>query len=387
MPGLLSDENSADDSDSDEKPSSHRVGTASASPTPRLDDGQQGDAGATSSEPALQQPPLAAYSRQALVLAFGPCGASQRQRETSWAGVLPSELYTMVLQVLPVTPEYCSIVGLMGTVQGSGIGAGPGQFKNAYSVYQVCFGSVGTVWVADLQGHRVHHFKQSGEVIKTIGTGTAGNASGELKGPVGMAVSHLGSSIFIVEYGNNRISEFNQADGAFVRVLDTPGLVNPNGMCLSPDETRLAVACDISNCIKVFRMDGSEAPRTIGGVYGSGDGQLDRPWDVRFTADGQQLVVADYNNSRVQVLGLDGSFVRKMPLGARAHAVAVDAVSNIIAATDKHVKVFSPEGTLLHDRLGGLEIGVSAMGGLAIDPASGKIAVGDSKVGAKVYLL
>jgi hypothetical protein len=66
--------------------------------------------------------------------------------------------------------------------------------------------------------------------------------------------------------------------------------------------------------------------------------------------------------------------------------VAVDAVNNIIAATDKHVKVFSPEGTLLHDRLGGLEVGNAAWGGLAIDPASGRIAVRDMEVG-KVHLL
>jgi DNA-binding beta-propeller fold protein YncE len=233
------------------------------------------------------------------------------------------------------------------------------------------------VWVADFDGGRVHHFKQSGEVIKTIGTGTAGNAPGELNMPCGMAVSRLGSSIFIGEYRNRRISEFNQVDGAFVRVLDTPGLLSPQGMCLSPDETTLAVACCASNCIKVILVDGSKAPRTIGGVMGSGDEQLGYPVDVRFTPDGQQLVVADCANSRVQVLGLGGSFVRKMPLGNVAHAVAVDAVGNIIAATPKHVKVFSPEGTLLHDRLAGLEVGLAAFGGLAIDPASGRIAVGD----------
>jgi hypothetical protein len=64
----------------------------------------------------------------------------------------------------------------------------------------------------------------------------------------------------------------------------------------------------------------------------------------------------------------------------------VDAVGNIIAATPNHVKVFSPEGTLLHDRLGGLKMGLAAFGGLAIDPASGKLAVGDMGVG-KVHLL
>jgi DNA-binding beta-propeller fold protein YncE len=199
-------------------------------------------------------------------------------------------------------------------------------------------------------------------------------------------VSRLGSSIFIAEYGNNRISEFNQADGAFVRVLDTPGLQRPWGMCLSPDETTLAVACPDSHCIKVIRVDGSKAPRTIGGVEGSGDGQFHSPLDICFTPDGQQLVVADYNNKRVQVLGLDGSFVREMPLGDAACAVAVDAVGNIIAATRKHVKVFSPEGTLLHGRLAGFEMVGAAVGGLAIDLASGRIAVGDREVG-KVHLL
>jgi hypothetical protein len=75
-----------------------------------------------------------------------------------------------------------------------------------------------------------------------------------------------------------------------------------------------------------------------------------------------------------------------MPLGDYAHAVAVDAVGNIIAATPKHVKVFSPEGTLLHDRLGGLKVGEAAYGGLAFDPASVRLAVGDMNVG-KVHLI
>jgi DNA-binding beta-propeller fold protein YncE len=253
-------------------------------------------------------------------------------------------------------------------------------------MYQVSFGSDSTVWAADMLGHRVHHFKQSGELIKTIGTGTAGDGPGELHELSGVTVSRLSSRIFISEHGNGRISEFNQSDGAFVRVLDIPGLVMPGCICLSPDETTLAVACVNSHCIKLISVDGSVAPRTIGGEQGSGDGQLNFPFDVRFTPDGQQLVVADCHNKRVQCLALDGSFVRKIELGDHAVAVAVDAAGNIIAITNKHVKVFSPEGTLLHDRLGGLEMGTAAWGGLAIDPLSGRIAVGDNGEG-QVHLL
>ena len=75
-----------------------------------------------------------------------------------------------------------------------------------------------------------------------------------------------------------------------------------------------------------------------------------------------------------------------MPLRAAPRAVAVDAAGNIIVATTKHVKVFSPEGTLLHNRLGGLGMDKAAVGGLAIDPSSGRIVVGDKEEG-KVHLL
>jgi DNA-binding beta-propeller fold protein YncE len=171
-------------------------------------------------------------------------------------------------------------------------------------------------------------------------------------------------------------------------MLDTPGVQLPSNMSLSPDETTLAIRdhSGAGHCIKVVRMDGSEAPRTVAGVQGTADGQFYLPFDVYFTPDGQQLVVADHLNSRVQVLGLDGSFVRKMPLGGKACCVAVDAAGNIIAGTPKHVKVFSPEGTLLHDRLGGIEMGGFHVVGLAVDPDNNMIAVGDMMTG-KVHLL
>jgi hypothetical protein len=77
-----------------------------------------------------------------------------------------------------------------------------------------------------------------------------------------------------------------------------------------------------------------------------------------------------------------------MVVGGGVFAVAVDAASNIIITTAgdsqnvlrKHLKVFSLEGVLLYDRLGGLEMQSAAAGGLAIDPSSGRIAVGEGSV-------
>ena len=109
-----------------------------------------------------------AGSSQALVLAFASSGASLRQREASWAGLLPPEMHALILKHLPVTPEYGNITGVVGTV---GNGVYRDRAGDNSSMCQVSFGSNSTVWAVDDDGHCVHHFKQSGELIKTFGTG------------------------------------------------------------------------------------------------------------------------------------------------------------------------------------------------------------------------
>jgi DNA-binding beta-propeller fold protein YncE len=280
------------------------------------------------------------------------------------AGLWP--LHAMILKTLPTQPEPFGVAGKIG----NGIGNGDGQFNH---IGQFSFSQDGAIWAVDKLGHRVHHFKQSGELIKTIGSGIPGDGPGELSGPTGIAVSRLSSSIFISEGGNHRISQL-QSDGAFLRILPTPGLGCPGCISLSPDEKTLAVVGRLAHCIKLVQVDGTTTPKTIG-VHGSRDGQFNLPCDVCFTPDGQQLVVADLGNHRVQVLSLDGTFVRKIQLGDDARAVAVDAAGNIIATTTQCVKVLSPDGRLLHEQLGGgFELGEFAVAGLAIDPGSGRIA-------------
>ena len=52
--------------------------------------------------------------------------------------------------------------------------------------------------------------------------------------------------------------------------------------------------------------------------------------EVRFTPEGQQLVVADYSNKRVQCLALDGSFVRNIPLGAIINLLYISNYSKLV---------------------------------------------------------
>ena len=69
-----------------------------------------------------------------MVMAFASSGSSTRQREASWAGLLPPDMQELILQQL-----------LVGTV-GEGIGGGSEQFKTVSSMFQDSLGSDSTVW-------------------------------------------------------------------------------------------------------------------------------------------------------------------------------------------------------------------------------------------------
>jgi hypothetical protein len=73
--------------------------------------------------------------------------------------------------------------------------------------------------------------------------------------------------------------------------------------------------------VRVFEGSGAmwTAVRVVGGGFGlpgSADGQLDRPYGLRFTGDGTGLAVADTGNGRVSVFRVeDGSFARHVATG------------------------------------------------------------------------
>jgi hypothetical protein len=91
-------------------------------------------------------------------------------------------------------------------------------------------------------------------------------------------------------------------------------------------------------------------------------------------------------NPLVQVVTLDGVVVRKLDLGGYARGFALDGDGNIIAAINKHVKVFTIEGVLLADKVGGQEVGMPAYAGVAFDSSSDRIAVANRSDG-KINLI
>jgi len=194
----------------------------------------------------------------------------------------------------------------------------------------------------------------------------------------GMCIGPGGSSVFIASsvLGDHKVRQLSYPDGRIIREL-SPTLRYPQGMRLSPDETTLAIAdsdsgFNVSHYIVLVRLDDSLAPRFIGGAGGRGDSEFDSPTDVAFTMDGEMLLVADTRNSRVQVFGLNGSFLRTIDVGAEITGIAVDSMNNIIVMTDR-VSVYTLEGTVICEQVSDLI--VDGFPSLALDLRGGRIVV------------
>jgi DNA-binding beta-propeller fold protein YncE len=146
-------------------------------------------------------------------------------------------------------------------------------------------------------------------------------------------------------------------------------------MAISPDGAALAVT-DARRGRVLFLCLADGSMRAIS-KKGQANSQLKLPCDVSYTPDGQQVVVADTYTKKVKIFNLDGTLACAFPVEGGVFALAVDGSGNICTAGENHIKVFSRQGMLLHDKLGGLPLRfhVKATPCLALDSSSGRIAV------------
>ncbi len=141
-------------------------------------------------------------------------------------------------------------------------GWGQGMFSGAHSIFVDRYGFV---WATDNADNVVYKFSKDGRLLLTLGQrGVAGdNASHDLfDGPSGVFVDPEGAVYVSDGYRNSRIVKFDES-GKFLQI--------------------------------------------IGGVKGSGPGQFDLVHAVVVDSR-NRIIVADRNNSRIQVFNADGSF-------------------------------------------------------------------------------
>ena len=136
-------------------------------------------------------------------------------------------------------------------------------------------------------------------------------------------------------------------DGTAVRRIGSKGNGNgqfdwPWGLLLVGD--RLYVSDDNLHRVQYFS---ATTGQYIGqfGSKGNGNGQFSSPSGMSTDGKGN-ILVADYNNKRVQVFKEDGTFVQVIQCDGDATDVAVDNEGKIhvIIFDQNHVQVFSPDG-------------------------------------------
>jgi peptidylamidoglycolate lyase len=201
-----------------------------------------------------------------------------------------------------------------------------GLFQSAHSV---TVDRQGFLWATDSAAHAVHKFSADGRLLMTLGKkGVAGdNTSRDLfNQPNHVAIAPDGDIYVSDGYVNARVVHFSK-DGHFVRI--------------------------------------------IGGVKGSGPGQLQLPHGVALDSQGR-ILVNDSDNQRVSVFDKGGRFVEAWPYPSRGGiAVAADDtvyISDVNAGIVNIVRNGKPIDSVAAERAHGM--GIDTDGSIYVSGAS-----------------
>ena len=182
-------------------------------------------------------------------------------------------------------------------------GSNSGQFSHPAGV---SFVNDNEILIADQLNHRIQHINiQTGTVVKSFGKDGAGN--GEFKNPIDVCLDDEGR-IVVTEYGNHRIHVLSK-EGETISIFGNSGpekLSYPT--CCIPYKNMFFVSDRDNNCTKVF--DQSRTLLYKFGKYGDRDRQFNTPRGVLIDR-GNNLLVCDGDNNRVQQFCLDGRFIGK----------------------------------------------------------------------------
>jgi len=201
------------------------------------------------------------------------------------------------------------------------------------------------IFVSDFYNHRIQTFNaETGKYIRMIGNGK-GDGKGQLFDPKGLCISN--QRLYIVENENNRISVFNHLNGQFmtsfgcqgdgpsqfnspetlyfhnnslyvvdsnnsrIQIFTSEGkyiseikgnnkesnLSNPRGIMIY--ESEIFISERDGNRISIWDLQNKRYVRSLG-EKGNGDGEFDRPWNIRMISQ-NQMIVCDSGNNRLQI--------------------------------------------------------------------------------------
>jgi sugar lactone lactonase YvrE len=170
----------------------------------------------------------------------------------------------------------------------------------------------GHVLVADDDNHRVVEFLPNGTYVRQIGSYGVGD--GQFRFPYDVGIdAREPRQLYVADNNNHRVQAFDFASLAFQRTwgqfgTDVGDFGFTRALAAVADDPAggVAVADTANNRVQTFAPDG--APTAAWGIAGRGPGYVTRPEGVAIAADGT-VYVADTLDHRIEALGADGAYV------------------------------------------------------------------------------
>jgi DNA-binding beta-propeller fold protein YncE len=211
------------------------------------------------------------------------------------------------------------------------------------------------IYVSDTANHRVVVFDYNGHFVRKFGD--TGDEKTRLVYPYGIAV--IGSEVFVADAGQMKVAVFDQ-NGRFKRYFGDKALVHPVDMVFFQNKLYFT---DVGRQqVVVMDLTGKET-LSIGKYGRSESGEFYYPNGIAIAPDGR-ILVADTNNSRVQVFDNSGKFIEMWTGDLEKHEGYFAAPSSI--ALDKEGNAYVADALCqrvsMLDKEGKLVFGVTQVG-------------------------
>jgi len=265
-------------------------------------------------------------------------------------------------------------------------GTGDGQFNSPRGIFVFpdvyagsgLKGSTGSVFITDTFNHRVEVFSLSGSFIGKFGS--YGTQLGQFNQPRGVAINlHItpddikGStgSVFITDTFNHRVQVFNLDTLDFMWAFGSQGsgevqFNQPDGIAVTPITIRgstgsVFITDTFNHRIEVLSLDGKFLREF--GTEGSGEGKLNKPSDIAIapytiTTKGStgSVFITDTFNHRIQSFTFEGDFLDSFGSKGSGEGqfnepkgIAIDLLGNIYVADsgNNRIQVFDRDGNFI----------------------------------------
>ncbi|MEI9983867.1 MAG: putative Ig domain-containing protein [Aliidongia sp.] len=253
-------------------------------------------------------------------------------------------------------------------------------------------------------------------VVATLGTaGVSGRDNAHFDNPTGVGFDAGSDHIFVTDSGNDRIQVFDGKSFAYVVTLGDSGSDNaktaatgdtgfstPGGIHVDAATGRLYVADTGNQRVQIFDAATLAYVGTLGtaGAAGSDEAHFNAPKDATVNPAANEILVADSGNSRVQrfdalsfaykgTIGGAGLGIASNTYLGRPVTVSYDPASILILvaddSADQRIQVFD---AMSYDYVltlgttgstGSSNNQLSNPSGIAVDPAHGRLFVGDQQ--------